>query len=244
MLRSTATDGYEPNLPTEGTDGNFYGTTFYGGANNLGVVYKITPAGKITLLHTFTGSDGQYPAGVLVQGTDGNFYGTTYEGGAAGANGTVFKITPAGVFTLLHSFIFSSSYLDAQLPLAGLTLGTDGNFYGTTAFGGKENDGAMFKITPAGKETVLYNFCDPTCNGFDPRTPLVLHTNGKFYGNTSGNSLGGSVFYSFDVGFKPLVNLVTWSAQVGKTVEILGQGFKGTTAVSFDGIAVSFFVIE
>jgi len=235
------TDGYEPNLPTQGTDGNFYGTTVYGGANNLGVVYKITPAGKITLLHTFTGPDGQYPAGILVQGPDGNFYGTTYEGGASGANGTVFKITPAGVFTLLHSFIFSSSYLDAQLPLAGLTLGTDGNFYGTTAFGGSANAGAIFEITPAGKETVLYSFCSVTCaDGFDPETPLVLHTNGKFYGNTYGNSNGGAVFYSFDVGFKPLVDLVTWSAQVGKTVEILGQGFKGTTAVSFDGVAAKF----
>jgi len=235
------TDGYEPNLSTEGTDGNFYGTTFYGGTNNQGVVYKITPAGKITLLHTFTGSDGANPAGILLQGSDGNFYGTTYNGGASGANGTVFKITPAGVFTLLHSFIFSSSYLDAQLPLAGLTLGTDGNFYGTTAFGGTANAGAIFKITPAGKETVLYSFCSVTCaDGFDPQTPLVLHTNGKFYGNTYGNSDGGAVFYNLDVGFKPLVNLVTWSAQVGKTAEILGQGFKGTTAVLFDGVAAKF----
>jgi len=235
------TDGYEPNLPTEGTDGNFYGTTVYGGTNNLGVVYKITPAGKITLLHTFAGSDGEYPLGILVQGPDGNFYGTTSGGGASGANGVVFKITPTGTYTLLHSFIFSSQYLDAQIPYAGLTLGTDGNFYGTTGYGGNENDGAIFKITPAGKETVLYSFCSVTCaDGFDPRTPLVLHTDGKFYGNTYGNSLGGAVFYSFDVGFKPLVNLVTWSAQVGKTVEILGQGFKGTTAVSFDGVAAKF----
>ena len=234
------TDGYEPNLPTEGTDGNFYGTTVYGGTNDLGVVYKITPAGKITVLHTFAGPDGEYPLGILVQGPDGNFYGTTSGGGASGANGVVFKITPTGTYTLLHSFIFNSQYLDAQIPYAGLTLGTDGNFYGTTGYGGNENDGAIFKITPAGKETVLYSFCDPTCNGFDPRTPLVLHTNGKFYGNTYGNSLGGAVFYSFDVGFKPLVDLVTWSAQVGKTVEILGQGFKGTTAVLFDGVSAKF----
>jgi uncharacterized repeat protein (TIGR03803 family) len=112
------TDGYEPNLPTEGTDGNFYGTTFYGGTNNQGVVYKITPAGKITLLHTFTGSDGANPAGILLQGSDGNFYGTTYNGGASGANGTVFKITPAGVLTVLHSF-----YLLLQLPRRTTPLG-------------------------------------------------------------------------------------------------------------------------
>jgi uncharacterized repeat protein (TIGR03803 family) len=205
-------------------------------------VYKITLAGKITVLHTFAGPDGEYPLGILVQGPDGNFYGTTSGGGASGANGVVFKITPTGTYTLIHSFIFSSQYLDAQIPYAGLTLGTDGNFYGTTAYGGTENYGAIFKITPAGKESVLYSFCSVTCaDGFDPRTPLVLHTNGKFYGNTYGNSDGGAVFYSFDAGFKPLVNLVTWSAQVGKTVEILGQGFKGTTAVSFNGTAAKSF---
>ncbi len=238
------TNGDDPNLPTQGTDGNFYGTTQFGGdpTCKCGVVYKATAAGAITVLHTFKGypTDGNRPLGILVQGTDGNFYGTTYRGGAHNG-GSVFKITPAGVSTLLYSFNFSSSYLDAQLPEAGLTLGSDGNFYGVGAAGGTKNAGAIFKITPAGAETVLYSFCSVTCNdGFGPATPLVLHTDGKFYGNTNGNSLGGSVFYSFDVGFKPLVDLVTWSAKVGKTVEILGQGFTGTTAVSFNGVNAPF----
>jgi uncharacterized repeat protein (TIGR03803 family) len=230
------TDGSLPNLPTQGTDGNFYGTTKFGGSKNLGLVYKITPAGKITVLHNFTGypSDGTYPLGILVQGPNGNFYGTTYQGGAYN-EGTVFKITPAGVYTLLHSFRFAAPGYDGQLPEAGLTLGTDGNFYGTTLYGGMTNYGTIFKITPAGKETVLYNFCYKTCDGFGATTPLVLHTNGKFYGNTNGNSNGGSVFYSLNVGLKPFVNLVTWSGKVGATVGILGQGFAGTTSVSFNG---------
>lgn len=239
------TDGSLPNLPTQGTDGDFYGSSKYGGTKNLGVVYKITPAGKITVLHNFTGypGDGTYPLGILVQGLDGNFYGTTYQGGTYN-EGTVFKITPAGVLTLLHSFDFASPGYDGQLPEAGLTLGPDGNFYGTTLHGGMTNYGTIFKITPAGKETVLYNFCYKTCDGFGVTTPLVLHTDGKLYGNTNGNSLGGSVFYSLNVGFKPLVDLVTWTGKVGATVEILGQGFTGATKVSFNGASASFTVVS
>lgn len=239
------TNGSSPNLPTQGTDGNFYGTTQGGGdpTCKCGVVYKVTATGAITVLHTFKGypTDGNRPLGILVQGTDGNFYGTTYHGGTTNNNGTVFKITPTGAYTLLYSFNYGNGNFDAQLPLAGLTLGTDGNFYGTAGNGGTKNAGAIFKITPAGAETVLYSFCSVTCNdGFGAATPLVLHTDGKFYGNTNGNSLGGAVFYSFDMGFKPLVALVTWSAKVGKAVEILGQGFTGTTAVSFNGVNAPF----
>ena len=235
-------NGAAPNLPTQGTDGNFYGTAQGGGdpTCRCGVVYRATAAGVITVLHKFKGypTDGYRPLAVLVQGYDGNFYGTTYQGGAKNY-GSVFKITPSGTFTLLYSF--DSFTGDGVKPITGLTLGTDGNFYGTTGSGGTKNAGTLYQITPAGKETILYNFCAVSClDGFGPATPLVLHTDGKFYGNTNGNSNGGSVFYSLDVGFKPLVDLVTWTAKVGKTVEILGQGFTGTTAVSFNGVNAPF----
>ena len=239
------TNGANPNLPTPGTDGNFYGTTQVGGdaTCHCGVVYKATAAGAITVLHKFTGypNDGYWPHGTLVQGNDGNFYGTTYQGGAHN-QGAVFKITPTGTFTLLHSFYYGGgTSFDAILPQAGLTLGTDGNFYGVGSGGGTKNAGAIFKMTPTGTETVLYNFCAVTCaDGFGPATPLVLHTDGRFYGNTNGNSNGGSVFYRLDVGFEPLVDLVNWSAKVGQTVEILGQGFTGTTAVKFNGVSATF----
>ena len=241
------TDGAIPNLAIQGVDGNFYGTTQGGGdaTCKCGVVYKATATGTITVLHAFKGypSDGYRPTGMLVQGYDGNFYGTTYQGGASNI-GSIFKITPSGTFTLLYSF--GSITSDGNRPISGMTLGTDGNLYGTTSQGGKANAGALFKISSSGTYTLLYNFCSASgcTDGLAPATPLLQHTNGKFYGNTSGNSLGGSVFYSFDVGLGEFVSLVNWMGKTGKSIVILGQGFTGTTAVSFDGIAATFKVVN
>lgn len=239
----TATNGNDPNMPIQGTDGNFYGTTVFGGSKNFGVVYKMTAAGKVTVLHNFLGSptDGCLPEGKLVQGSDGNFYGVTFRCGThSSAGGTVFKISPSGTYTLLYSFCAASFCTDGSQPLSGLVQAADGNFYGASSTGGTKNAGTLYKITPAGVHTNLHSFCDPTCNGFGPATPMVLHTNGKLYGNTNGNSLGGAVFYSLSVGLKPFVSLVTWTGKVGKTVEILGQGFNGATQVSFNGVPATF----
>jgi uncharacterized repeat protein (TIGR03803 family) len=249
-------DGANPNLPTQGSDDNFYGTAILGGKPackgyqyGCGVVYKMTANGNRTVLWPFKGyygNDGAAPVGVLVQGYDGNFYGTTYYGGTSarcsGACGTLFKITPSGAEKVLHSF---TGFPDGAYPDTGLTLGTDGNFYGTTPVGGKYNYGTIFRITPAGKLTILYNFCSVRgcVDGIYPKTPLVQHTNGKFYGSTTGNSLGGSVFYSLDMRLKPFAGLVNWSGKVGATAEILGQGFTGTTKVSFNGTNTKAFTV-
>ncbi len=242
------TNGDLPNLPTQGTDGNFYGTTELGGSLDEGVIYKITPAGVITTLHNFTGypADGSFPVGQLVQANDGNFYGVTYKGGAHN-QGSVFKISARGTYTLLYSFNYSNPTFDGAFPLAGLALGSTGNLYGTTQQGGKNlNGGTIFQITTAGVETILYNFCSQTgcVDGFGPQTPVVQHTNGKFYGSTTGNSLGGSVFYSLDTGLGPFVSLVNWKNKVGKSIGILGQGFTGTTKVSFNGVSATFKVVS
>jgi uncharacterized repeat protein (TIGR03803 family) len=237
------TNGSSPNLFTQGNDGNLYGTARGGGAHGFGTVYKMTPAGVISVLHDFAGypTEGNIPVGQLVQGNDGSFYGATYQGGASNV-GSIFKITPAGVFTTVYSFK-GSGFGDGALPYTGLTLGTDGNFYGPTANGGTKNAGALYKMTPAGVVTTLYSYCAVTCNdGYYPETPLVQHTSGKFYGNSSGNSLGGAVFYSLGVGLKPFAGLVSWSGKTGKTIGILGQGLNGTSKVTFNGTSATFTV--
>ncbi len=207
----------------------------------MGVIYKITAAGAITILHNFTGypSDGTDPIGAMVQGNDGAFYGVTWEGGASNL-GTIFQITSNGTYTLLHNFVGRPA--DGAYPRSGLILGSDGNLYGTTLNGGSANDGAIYKVTSSGQVTIVYSLCSQTncADGFSPVVPLLQHTNGKFYGSTSGNSLGGSYFYSLDLGLAPFVKLVNWGGKVGNTVELLGQGFTGTTGVSFNGVPAGF----
>ena len=192
---SGSPDDANPNAALiQGSDGNFYGTTWDGGANNDGTVFKITPAGVETVLYSFSGAhgDGASPNASLIQGSDGNFYGTTTRGGANG-DGTVFRITPAGVETVLFSF--SGSPDDAN-PLAALVQGSDGNFYGTTWDGGANSDGMVFRITPAGVETVLYSFGASLTDGMNPQAALIQGSDGNFYGTTwdGGANNDGVVF--------------------------------------------------
>jgi uncharacterized repeat protein (TIGR03803 family) len=184
------TDGAIPSGPLiQGADGNFYGTTNNGGINSSGSVFKITPAGTLTTLYNFCSltncADGEYPFGPLVQGTDGNFYGTTQDRGAH-LNGTIFKITPSGTLTTLHSFCSETNCADGYLSF-GLIQASDGNFYGTTEAGNDlKNSGTVFKITPGGTFTTLYTFsCAATCpDGNGPNGTLIQATDGNFYGVT------------------------------------------------------------
>jgi uncharacterized repeat protein (TIGR03803 family) len=172
----------------QGTDGNFYGTTYSGGANYGGTIYKVTPTGTLTTLCSLgSGSEGFYPAGPLVQGSDGNFYGTTYYGGEYGS-GTVFMMTPGGAVTTLYSFTSGS---DGGGPKAGLLLGSDGNFYGTTCGGGASNEGTVFRVTSSGSLTTLFSFNG--ANAQPPTMGLVEGNNGVLYGVTPG--IGGIYGY-------------------------------------------------
>jgi uncharacterized repeat protein (TIGR03803 family) len=176
----------------QGRDGDFYGTTLGGGANGAGTVFKITSAGTVTILYSFCSqancADGSGPYAGLVQARDGNFYGTTYQGGASGIFGTVFKITPGGAFTTLHSF----NLADGAGPFAALVQATSGNFYGTTSGGGPSNDGTVFKISPSGTLTTLHTF--DGSDGAQPFAALVQATNGDFYGTTPYGGGYGTVF--------------------------------------------------
>lgn len=191
---NSPSQGAGPSALVQGADGNFYGTTLYGGAVacspwvGCGTVFKITPAGKLTTLYNFCSqtacADGGYPTG-LVQGSDGSFYGTAQPvAGRAITYGTVFKITAAGKLTTLHTFCSLPNCQDGYGPTGPLVQGSDGNFYGTTLSGG---GGVVFKITPTGTLTTLYTFCSkPGCtDGRYPNGGLIQATDGNFYGTTS-----------------------------------------------------------
>ncbi len=193
-------DGSAPSAGlVQATDGNFYGTTYAGGTSGncqggCGTVFRITPGGTLTTLHSFDCYDGASPTAALVQGTDGNFYGTTYGGGANQYYGTVFKITPSGTLTSLYSFCAQANCTDGSMPYAGLVQGTDGNFYGTTLEGGANSGcslgsgtcGTVFKITPGGTLTTLHSFCAQSgcADGGNPYAGLVQASDGNFYGTT------------------------------------------------------------
>jgi uncharacterized repeat protein (TIGR03803 family) len=243
------TDGQAPTAGlVQALNGDFFGTTEAGGANGWGTVFKITPSGTLTTLYSFCSQrgcrDGEYPHGGLVRAVSGNFYGTTANGGAYDA-GTIFKITPTGTLTTLYNFCSQSGCADGSDPQAALIQATDGNFYGTTFYGGNDASGTVFKITPSGAFTTLHSFCaQPGCpDGQYTYANLVEATNGELYGTTyqGGANNEGTVF-SLSVGLAPFVETRPASGEVGAAVRILGADFAGTTSVSFNGTAAVFEV--
>lgn len=297
--------GSEGNAPqgplTEGADGNFYGTTSLGGANSVGTLYKITPTGTLTTVHTFANdATGYAPEGPLFLSSDGNFYGATASAGSGGF-GAVYKMTTKGKITVLHSFTAAAT--DGGTPTGGVVQGADGSFYGATFYGGASNEGTLFKVTAAKKFTLLHSFnlaadygvypAQPVVQATDgniygvatsyagggyanngsvyemgttkkgtfsvvfdfasgpgnqvpvPDSPLLTHTNGLMYGSTDegGPNQSGTV-YSVNQGLQQFVTIQTKTGKVGTSVNILGQGFSGATNVAFNGTSASFAVVS
>jgi uncharacterized repeat protein (TIGR03803 family) len=191
------TDGANPYAGlVQATDGNFYGTTYSGGSYGGGTIFKVTPAGTLTTLYSFCPeglpcADGANPAGALIQGTDGNLYGTSGGDIEGPVEGTVFKITLEGTLTTLYNFCSQPNCTDGSQPFAGLVQGTDKNFYGTTTSGGTSGGGTVFRMTPEGSLTTIYNFCsERDCSdGSEVKGQLVQAADGNFYGTTE---LGGT----------------------------------------------------
>ncbi len=221
----------------QATDGNFYGTTTGGGASNEGFMFKMTSQGNITILYNF---DPHAPAftAQLAQALDGNFYGTTSQGGSY-REGVVFELTPGGAISDLHDFDPKSA--DGSSPDAGLVQASDGNFYGVTGSGGSMNCGVIFEITAEGAYSILFDF--DSIQGCGPESIPTQHTNGKIYGLAAvGGTHDLGAAYSFDLGLPAFVALLPSLGAVGDTIDFLGQGFTGTTSVSFSGTTASYKV--
>lgn len=218
----------------------FYGVTSEGGTYGNGTVFKLTASGELTTLHSFTTAEGSGPTGRLVEGNRGNFYGTAPSGGAHGG-GTVYRITPEGVLTVLYNFCAQPNCTDGQAPYQGLALGSDGNFYGTTFGGGIYGDGTIFRITPWGELTMLYNFSGP--DGQGPQG-LTQFTNGTFYGTTvAGGEFNDGTIFSLSVGLGPFVRTRQTAGAVGESVTILGP-VGGVTRVTFGGTPATFQAVS
>jgi uncharacterized repeat protein (TIGR03803 family) len=205
-------------LPTaglaEGTDGNFYGTTYQGGAyssavnlcpSGCGTVFKITPGGILTTLYSFCAkpncTDGVVPSAGLVQANDGNFYGVAYGGGRVNdPTGTVYRITKEGKLATIYRFCARGGYhcSDGAGPLGTLIQASNGKFYGTTVSGGVDIGGTVFEIGADGVLTTLYRFCSQKAcdDGAMPTAGLAQGTDGNFYGTTpsGGTRKAGTLF--------------------------------------------------
>lgn len=191
---SGGADGFFPNgFLSMDRAGNIYGATIAGGiaancsGEGCGVVFKLTPTGKQTVLYTFTGgADGAVPNGDFLIDAKGNLYGTAGAGGDLSCSsqgsvgcGVVFKITPAGKERVLHTF----KGPDGANPSYGFVADTKGNGYSTTEFGGASNLGTVFELTSKGAEKVLYSFTGST-DGALPLSGLIRDSAGNLYSNT------------------------------------------------------------
>ncbi|MGO8794293.1 MAG: choice-of-anchor tandem repeat GloVer-containing protein [Candidatus Sulfotelmatobacter sp.] len=335
VLHSFAgTDGSNPGGGlTLATNGNYYGATVTGGTSNLGVLYSITTAGTLTLLHNFAGgSDGEYPYGPPIQATDGNFYGATAGAPDTGNPATIYKLTSAGVYSVIFTFSQSTTgvavyglvqgadgllYAAANVggsngcgtivklttagvlkethtfsctigphyPVAPPLLASNGTLYGTTPSGGAHGQGTIYDISKSFGVNVLYGFTDIPGDGDDPNAGLVQASDGNLYGVTyyysqvfswnlngtytafpgyiygdtvanlmqdtnglfygvSGGTGGYGFVYSFNNGLSPFVAFVKPQGAVGANVQILGQGFIGSTSVTFNGVPATFSVVS
>jgi len=239
-------DGSEPYYSGVVRDaaGNLYGTTIRGGTSDLGIVYKLAPDGTETVLHNFSPSnDGYYPFGGVVLGKKGTLYGTTYTGGTSSV-GTVYKIThsrKAVTETVIYNI---AGQADGCYPSQeDLVIAKDGALYGTTYSCGPFDGyyGTVFKIDPAGRETVLHSFNSDSVDGINPFGGLVVDKAGNLYGTTYGGGTYGygtvfelspsgteTVLYSFNAdgtdGINPYGGVV-----LGKKGVIYGTTYQGGT---------------
>lgn len=223
-------------------EGNLYGATPLGGSTNDGAVYKLAPDGTETVLYSFTGgSDGSGPAAGLIADAAGNLYGTTAAGGRTNecadfGCGTVFRLAPDGSETVLYSFCAKTDCTDGAQPFADLIADEAGNLYGTTQYGGTTRCivggcGTVFRLTPGGKEKVLYTFCSlANCaDGEFPFAGLFADKQGNLYGTTGfgGANDSGVVFILAPHGAETVLYTFTGGSDGGEPQSGLIEDGKG-----------------
>jgi len=239
-------DGENPDTGlVQAPNGVFYGTTPYlGEGSGEGTLYSVTSDGTFNTLHSFEGSDGSEPSSLTLGTRSGVLFGATEAGGTSG-QGTLFTTTLQGLVTTIYSF---DSYSVPSTPIEG----NDRKFYGTTAYGGTNSCpfvhcGTIFLVSSKGILTTLYNF--DGSDGYAPGT-LLQSTTGNFYGTTAeggdftcpNGPNGCGTAFRLDEGLDSFIAFVQAAGRIGKTARILGQGFTGTTGVSFNGTPAAFTV--
>jgi uncharacterized repeat protein (TIGR03803 family) len=249
-----AGDGENPAAGlTFASDGNFYGTTEFGGTSGFGTVFRMNLAGTVTILQSFAQFDpnGAQPMGALIQASDGNLYGTCYSGGANGW-GTVFRISTSGAFAKLYDFTQAAGNV-GYLPKAGVIQASDGNLYGTTWEGGDFAGGAIYQLTLSGVATLEASFDSNPSTGYSPVGALVQGSDGNLYvtaqsgGGTNSNGVPDQgtidVFSaSLPVPKPGILGFVPSSGKVGTKVTIGLGPFIGATSVKFNGTSATFKV--
>jgi uncharacterized repeat protein (TIGR03803 family) len=229
----------------EGSDGFLYITDQYGGAYNCGQILKMTKAGVVTLTHNFNcQGTGASPNGQLIEARDGSIYGVT-SGGGAYNNGILYRLNPSTFAEkVLHNF--GSTPYDGYNPGDGVIQGSDGNFYGTTVWGGAYTCGTIYQLSESGDYSHLYSFAVATFGCPFPIATPFQNTDGRFFGGTQyGGDYGYGTLYTFDMGLDPFVSFVQSQGPIGSRTQILGQGLTGATSVTFNGVpATSFAVVE
>ncbi len=237
--------------------GNLYGTTLLGGSSGAGTVFKLTPCGSESVLHSFSGvsfaspGDGGQPVGTLVRDSAGNLYGVASILGPS-SEGDVFQLDPTGTITILHGFLSTPG--DGFFPNAGLLMDSAGNLYGTTEIGGN-GFGTVFKVNTSGTEQVLYSFTGSGGDGSRPISDLVMDTGGNLYGTTSEGGLAcaasltgtcGTVFKVNPAGVETVLYAFTGvngdgaSPEAGLVMDSAGNLYGTTFAGGSSGAGVVF----
>lgn len=232
----------------EGLDGRLYGTTMGGGAKGGGIVFAINPDGSgFSTIYAFgrnTTDGGASPRGGLVQGSDGTLYGTTSAGGQYG-QGSAFKLTLGGTFTVLHTFGATG---DGKSPHAELLLASDGRLYGTAASGGSKEAGLVFSVgTDGSGYTVIHTFLGGSTDGSVPETGLIQDDSGALVGTTTGGGAKNwGTVYSLTLGLArpaPATRMIApASGPTGTSILIHGRYFVGVSGVTVGGTSATFSV--